>query len=510
MIIDLRELNELDAVQSDICVIGGGASGIAIANEFNNSKFNTVVLESGSLNYDSKIQELYDGELTYSGFGFKKNSSGVLTNDRLRYFGGTTGHWGGMVAPFDDIDFKQRTWVPNSGWPFNRNDLIPYYNRASKLLGIPKYNFDSLSNYNSFRNFTNSSEETINTKLFFDASTGKKLRFGDIFLKQFKDSKNIRLFLNATVTNLKVNHEGRFVESLIVNKNNPNEKKITIKSKVYILSCGAIENARILLLSDSVFKNGLCNDNDLVGRFFQQHGYTPNINNHIHMLINNKKIFDLYGVHKFKNTNAWGFLTLSPKLQEKNKLLNSYFSINNWSPIIEDDKITRSMKRNYIKFLNNLGINSPNKWYSVKSVMLHEQEPNFYNRVSLSDDRDWLNQRKVKITSQISDLQIQTMISTFRVFGNFLGQNFLGKVRIESDIKELFESPGTQGHHIGTTRMSASSSNGVVDQNCKTHSIDNLYIGGSSTFPTGSATNPTFTILAMSIRLADHLKQYVL
>ena len=102
------------------------------------------------------------------------------------------------------------------------------------------------------------------------------------------------------------------------------------------------------------------------------------------------------------------------------------------------------------------------------------------------------------------------MIGTYRVFGNILGKNFLGKVRIESDIKELFESPGARGHHIGTTRMSVSSTNGVVNENCKTHSIDNLYIGGSSTFPTGSATNPTFTILAMSIRLADHLKQYVL
>ena len=104
------------------------------------------------------------------------------------------------------------------------------------------------------------------------------------------------------------------------------------------------------------------------------------------------------------------------------------------------------------------------------------------------------------------------MIDTFRVFGNILGEKFLGKVRIESDIKQLFSNHGAglAGHHIGTTRMSKSKKTGVVDENCKSHSIDNLYIGGSSVFPTGSATNPTFTILAMSMRLADHLKNNVL
>ena len=304
----------------------------------------------------------------------------------------------------------------------------------------------------------------------------------------------------------------RDIEGIDIYADSLNEKKVTIKAKVYVLSCGAIENARILLLSNSICKEGLCNDNDLVGRYFQGHGYTPDLKTYIHMLISDKKIFDLYGVHKYKNTNAFGFLTLSPKLQQKNKLLNSYFSINEWSSAVKDDNITTSMKSQYINILKKLGINSPAEWYSVNSVMLHEQEPNFHNRVLLIDDRDWLNQRKVKVTSIISELQIRTMIDTFRVFGNILGEKFLGKVRIESDIKQLFTNHGAglAGHHIGTTRMSKSKKTGVVDENCKSHSIDNLYIGGSSVFPTGSATNPTFTILAMSMRLADHLKNNVL
>ena len=509
MILDLMEYEHGD-IQSDICIIGGGAAGISIANEFNNSKFRTVILESGHLDYDSKIQELYDGEFTYSGFGFKKNSYDVLTATRLRYFGGTTGHWTGIVAPFDDIDFKKRMWVPNSGWPFNRDHLMPYYDRASKLLGIPKYNFDPVPNHDPKRRPLYFGEETVDTKLFYAARTGNRLRFGDVFFEDFKKSKNIKLFTNATVSSLNVNQEGKFIESLSVFKNDINKNKVTVKSKVYILSCGAVENARILLLSDSVMKNGLCNSNDLVGRFFQGHGITYDLKTYIHMLIDNKKIFDLYGFHKYKGTDAFGFLTLSPKLQEKNKLLNSFFSINEWSSIIKDDKVTTSMKKQYMDFLNNLGIDTPDKWYSVNSVMAYEQEPQFHNRVSLINDRDWLNQRKVRVSSKISELQIRTITETFRVFGNILGEKFLGKIRIPSEIQELFSHSRQWGHYMGTTRMSKSSSDGVVNENCKSHSIDNLYINGSSVFPTGSATNPTYTILAMSIRLADYLKKEVL
>ena len=234
MIDDLREYN-LDNIECDICIIGAGAAGIAIANEFNNTKFNTVILESGTLDYDSKIQELYDGEFTYSGFGFNKNSHDVLTGDRLRYFGGTTGHWGGMVAPFDDLDFENRPWVPNSGWPFNRNHLMPYYDRASTLLGIPKYTFEPVPNHDPTRKPVTFGEETINTKLFLSAKTGNKLRFGVVFFEDFKNSKNIRLFLNATVFNFNVNQQAEFVESLSVTRNSLNEKKVTSTQKFLFL-----------------------------------------------------------------------------------------------------------------------------------------------------------------------------------------------------------------------------------------------------------------------------------
>jgi choline dehydrogenase-like flavoprotein len=60
-------------------------------------------------------------------------------------------------------------------------------------------------------------------------------------------------------------------------------------------------------------------------------------------------------------------------------------------------------------------------------------------------------------------------------------------------------------HHMGTTRMAARSGDGVVDTDCLVFGTDNLYVAGSSVFPTGSCANPTFTIVALAHRLALHL-----
>jgi len=147
MIIDLRDFSG-NQIDTDVCVIGGGAAGIAIASEFDHSGSTKVaVLESGGLQFDERIQKLYEGGFSYEGPGFTHSSPDALFTDRARFFGGSTNLWGGMVAPFDEIDFKERPWIENSGWPFSREHLIPYYDRASIFFGVPLFNFSRKSNY---------------------------------------------------------------------------------------------------------------------------------------------------------------------------------------------------------------------------------------------------------------------------------------------------------------------------------------------------------------------------
>ena len=132
---DARKLDNGTIITGDICIIGAGAAGISIALEFMNSNYQVVVLEGGGFEYDDRIQELYNGKTTGQPYYPMKSSE-------LHYFGGTTGHWGGMCALFDPIVFQKRDWINDSGWPITQETLLPYYERASANVDIDNSDFD--------------------------------------------------------------------------------------------------------------------------------------------------------------------------------------------------------------------------------------------------------------------------------------------------------------------------------------------------------------------------------
>src|SRR5258706_8618650 len=135
MHIDARKLDDLTEIEGDICIVGAGAAGISIALEWMNSAYKVILLEGGGFEYDDRVQELFRGKNTGQNYY-------PLKSTRLHYFGGTTGHWGGMCSVFDPVVFPERSWVPESGWPFSQETLIPYYKRASFNLDIGEYEFN--------------------------------------------------------------------------------------------------------------------------------------------------------------------------------------------------------------------------------------------------------------------------------------------------------------------------------------------------------------------------------
>src|SRR5215510_11538293 len=135
MHIDARKLPDNSVIEGDVCIIGAGAAGISMAMDWIKTPYKVVLLESGGFEYDEKVQDLYKGK----GTGQKYYP---LRSSRLSMFGGTTGHWAGMCAPFDDIDFMKRDWVPHSGWPITLKDLDPYYARANEKIQLGPYRYD--------------------------------------------------------------------------------------------------------------------------------------------------------------------------------------------------------------------------------------------------------------------------------------------------------------------------------------------------------------------------------
>ena len=139
---------------------------------------------------------------------------------------------------------------------------------------------------------------------------------------------------------------------------------------------------------------------------------------------------------------------------------------------------------------------------------LIEQSPNLDSRVSLSEETDSFGLQKTKLDWQINEFDKQTIRKAGKAMAIEFARAKLGTVRLADFILDDSQKLrfGHHHHHMGTTRMSDVAQHGVVDNNCKVHDLDNLYIAGSSVFSTGGGCNPTMPIVQLGLRLAEHLK----
>jgi choline dehydrogenase-like flavoprotein len=135
--------------------------------------------------------------------------------------------------------------------------------------------------------------------------------------------------------------------------------------------------------------------------------------------------------------------------------------------------------------------------------------PNPDSRVMLGSTRDQLGQPRAQLNWQLSPLDKQSVRRTLEIFGTELGRANLGRLQINLSDDDAEWPDDTRGgwHHMGTTRMSDDPKQGVTDRNCRVHGIDNLFIAGSSLFPTSGSGTPTLTLVSLALRLADHIKE---
>jgi choline dehydrogenase-like flavoprotein len=517
MLLDARTVPANTVIETDVCIIGAGAAGITLAKEFAGKPFRVCLLESGGFEYDEKTQDLYRGETV-----------GVhlpLNVMRLRYFGGSTNHWGNYCSPLNDIDFEAREWVPHSGWPFKKSHLTPFYLRAQAVcqLGPFTYEPEFWASKNSPRlPFV---DDCVSTSIF--QTREPPIRFGTVYREEILKASNITTILHANVLNLEVDHTGRTVSRLRVGRFQ--SKPFAVAANVFVLATGAIENARLLLTSNDVIRVGLGNKNGLVGRFFMSHALCnpalflpsdPLLRATLYM--NSKPALD-----KLRVT---GHLTLSPETQREHKLLNFNAVL---SPIYVARTALLSLKRlmsrdfdSLAKDLRNIigdmdGVAKatytklfkgviPVQAYSLTTAI--EQAPNPESRVSLSSERDAFSIPRVKIDWRLAPVDRRSLRRSLEILAMQLGRAGLGRLRI--DLNQQDQSwPDVlrdTGHHIGTTRMHLDPKQGVVDENCRVHGVSNLFVAGSSVFPTSGHANPTLTIIALALRLADHVKRIMI
>jgi choline dehydrogenase-like flavoprotein len=512
---DARTIDRDSILNCDVCIVGAGAAGVTLALQFQGARHHVCVLEAGGLESDPVTTSLYDLEST---------GLPIRPRARERYMGGTTNAWGGGVAVFGDIDLGPRSWVPLSTWPIGRNELNPYWRQACAQLGVPDLTSPDVAPRAARRGFLLRTP-TLDTAYVYWAK--RPLRFGEPYVKAVRSSQNISTLLHANVTELVLDRTGTRVDRLVVQTIDGG--RFSVRPTVTVLACGGIENARLLLACRRQRSKGLGNNADQVGRYFMEHPKGQVGVVHVSP-----------GIRKLPHPSYWSGrrvrvrlgVRLSDDAQRRHAAHNSYLRFH---PTLARDgrgvEALRELLGHRVRALSDgrvlrdLGSNLPEvagyAWFRmlnrgpVRTMEIDnymEQEPRPENRVSLSDKLDMFGKPLARLEWSISESEKRTMRILHALLDKEMRRRSLGWVDspLLSGEAQAWAIDRDASHHLGTTRMGDDTRTSVVDRDCRIHTVNNVYIAGSSVFPTGGYANPTLTIVALALRLAEHLKEKVL
>ena len=545
MFIDSRSVDEESVVHTDVCIVGAGVAGLTLAMEFRKAQFKTCIIESGGDKADKETQALYWGE----NVGIPYYS---LDTARARFLGGSSHYWviklpnnglGVRLRPMDPIDFETREWVPHSGWPFQKEHLDPYYERAQGVCRIGPYRYDLQDWIDpDRRNALPLSEDRIRTVIF-------QFGFREVFFKEYagqiKKDGDITILLHGNAINIETNETASEVSRISVAC--LNGKRFSVDAKIFVLAMGGLEVPRLLLLSNKIQKNGLGNANDLVGRFFMEHphlwcgAYFP-----ASTAISNS--LGLYEIFNKSETSVMGKLALCENVLRKERLLNWVTSIHpdyelsyknylgyfgsgisacraikkemkkrpQWRHLKKNLNVAVSDIQMIFQYLNRKTKNhlkrefNQSKYPTVYRLNpMVEQAPNPDSRVTLGSEKDALGQFRINLNWQLTPLDTYTITRAQEILDGELRKAGLGHLIIETQKDTVHKGIHGGWHHMGTTRMHTDPKQGVVDPHCRVHGISNLYVAGASVFPTSGYANPVLTTIAIVLRLADRIKKVV-
>lgn len=537
MIRDLDQRDGDDDIEADLCIIGAGAAGITLARTLRDSGLDVVVLEAGGLEIEAESQEIYEGDIT--GLDYYP-----IDTTRLRYFGGSTNHWSGRCMKLDPIDFETRDWIPNSGWPIRRAALLPYYELAQEVVELDY----RLEHDQFWEHFDVEPPEFDPSKL--TKTTDQRsppTRFGKVYREDLEAAERITIWLHANVIEMTTNDDASHVQAVMVRSFKGKEAKV--KAKAFVLACGAMENARLLLANRKTEPHGFGNRHDVVGRYFSDHA---------HMLIGDIVTADPITLLDAARRQFQGGSQFVPRFSLP-ETLQAEFGVTNsacWlvNELEDSEGITAAI--DLVERMRGIE-GSPPFTSSAWRVMANLDEvavaawqrfvqgrktvqdvayvglfgctdpvPNPDSRVLLDEeDVDAFGIPRIVLDWRLTELDHVSMRKLAEVMGAELARTGLGRLKLHDWFMEepaddwmmrFHESPEAKrfsyldwisNHNIGTTRMADDPKRGVVDANCKMHHVDNFWIAGSSIFPTSGSAQPTLSIVALALRLADHLKQ---
>ena len=547
MILSARDFPDGHVLEADVCIVGAGAAGIAMTLELIDSPLEVLLIESGDVDFDQQNQSLYEGAVADE----RMHSQPVRF--RQRQFGGSTTIWGGRCMPLDAIDFEQRDYVPHSGWPIGLDDLLPYYPKANRVCEAGEFAYTASAAFSKpappmikgFRsdNFTDEGLERFSCPTNFAARYGHKL----------KAAANVRVLLHANVTNISLNETADRVDSLSVQT--LSGRRLQAKARQFVLATGGLEVPRLLLASRERTPNGVGNEHDVVGRYYMCHlagtigtvrfnGPTSSVHHGYDIsdegIYCRRRLQVLPTVQRAMGLGNFIVRLHHPRIPDpahKNSILSLLFLARMFIPyeyakrLHGNDKISASQ---WLAHIGNVAARPFDAfgfaWHMLRdrkladrkfpsvivrsranlySLDFHaEQEPNPASRIMLDDKADVFGIPRMLIDWHYTQGDVKTVVGALALLKSDLEKSGVGRLEYDADSveMEMTRYGAYDGHHIGTARMGSDPRVSVVDENCRVHSVQNLFIASAAVFPTSSQANPTLTIVTLALRLAAHLK----
>jgi choline dehydrogenase-like flavoprotein len=525
---DLARMTGLAQRETEVCVIGAGAAGLTLTRRLLAKGHSVVLLESGGNDYEAATADLNAGENVGEDYY-------PLDHARLRFFGGTTAIWGGRCAELDPIDLETRPWVPHSGWPLSHDELEAYYRQARPLFDLPEAGIGVERLREAGVPVPRFAADRLTTPIWsFDMRFN---RFAKESCRDLVDHPRCEIVLHATATSIDAAAGGEGIAQ--VSARALNGAGLVVRARLFALAAGGIENPRLLLASRAAMPQGLGNAHDQVGRYFMEHPHARGGH------IENARAWALLKAfgrrHRLRGQDVAALIAPSAELQKAHGILNSsltivarqpeqapqFWGMRAYSKVKHDMAPTKAGRSLWIATKRFAGwaqrtVDPLRPWLLHRAGRLQiallvraEQAPNPDSRVLLSEETDALGMPRVRLDWRLSPLDVRSVDVLVRTLGEETERLGLGTVVPAPWLSDpgggwrtdplISAHPIGGYHHMGTTRMSEDPRHGVTDGFGRVHGLDNLYIAGSSLFPTSSWANPTLTIVALALRTADRM-----
>jgi len=544
VITDSRSIPANGELRCDLCIVGAGAAGITLALQFVQSKLRVIMLESGGEKLEVEQQALNHGEVV-------NGIHAPAHMYRQRRLGGSTAIWGGRCVPLDEQDFRKRHHVPLSGWPFSRTTLQPFYERAQSLLEAGAFDYSASTALRDGDSLVEGFRDP-------DMLTESLERFSPPtnFWKRYRTelAKSARVTVIKHATCLRLSGDQAVTELECAGSGN---ERFKVRARGFVLAVGGLETVRVLAHS------GYGNHSGMLGRTYMCH--IEAALGQMRLSPANRGV--QFG---FERTNDGTYcrrrFTLRAERQDALGILNAAIRLHHANVVdpshrhavlsamyltkklivpeyarkftVLEHEAMRSFRNDmglWLGHIRNVAFGAPQlagfvlgwvfrRYLSYRRIPYvalpsaqgiypldfnGEQAPNPESRILLARETDRYGVPRLKIdwrASELDWLTVSRMLRELRraVEGCGCGVIEYDEKRLDQDARASAVPLG--GHHIGTARMSESPSAGVVNPDGRVHYINNLYVAGCATFPTSGQANPTLTIVAMALRLAEHLE----